>query len=151
MGSNSCAYPWERADIGLRKGWKHFRQANQHHISDRAIEKGATGSVIGMSYRSRLNDMLRVVGRTAEEIFAETLSTVLDNYSTAEEILCAQEEPDNLAALAFVIPNITRLAGGRPVCSVKRSASASPATGYAKAHKIGQKALLSIAFAAAIP
>jgi 2-oxoglutarate dehydrogenase E1 component len=45
-----------------------------------------------------------------------------------------------------VIRPLERLAGGRPVRSLKRSASASPATGSAKAHELEQKTLLELAF-----
>ena len=50
------------------------------------------------------------------------------------------------ARCAFVIPELERLARGRAVLSVKRSASASPATGSHKAHEMEQKTLLSLAF-----
>jgi 2-oxoglutarate dehydrogenase E1 component len=58
-----------------------------------------------------------------------------------------QEEPANMGALFFVQPLLERLASSRPVRSVKRSASASPATGSAKAHAREQAALLALAFA----
>jgi 2-oxoglutarate dehydrogenase E1 component len=57
-----------------------------------------------------------------------------------------QEEPANMGALFYVVPQIAPVTGGRPVRSVKRSASASPATGSAKAHELEQKTLLMLAF-----
>jgi 2-oxoglutarate dehydrogenase E1 component len=51
-----------------------------------------------------------------------------------------------MGALFYVIPQIAPVTGGRPVRSVKRSASASPATGSAKAHELEQKTLLTLAF-----
>jgi 2-oxoglutarate dehydrogenase E1 component len=58
-----------------------------------------------------------------------------------------QEEPGNMGALAYMMPRLRRLAGeGRPVRSVKRSPSASPATGSAKAHELEQKTLMTFAF-----
>jgi 2-oxoglutarate dehydrogenase E1 component len=45
-----------------------------------------------------------------------------------------------------VLPRLRRLAGSVSVRSVKRKASASPATGSAKAHELEQKALLALAF-----
>jgi len=51
-----------------------------------------------------------------------------------------------MGALSHVISRIRRLAGDRPVLSVKRSASASPATGSAKAHEVEQSTLMSLAF-----
>jgi 2-oxoglutarate dehydrogenase E1 component len=52
-----------------------------------------------------------------------------------------------MGALWYVMPRLRRLARTRPVRSVKRSASASPATGSAKAHELEQKTLLALAFA----
>jgi 2-oxoglutarate dehydrogenase E1 component len=63
------------------------------------------------------------------------------------EIVWVQEEPGNMGALANVVPKLRRLAGDkRPVRSVKRSPSASPATGSAKAHEMEQKTLITLAF-----
>ncbi len=59
-----------------------------------------------------------------------------------------QEEPGNMGALSYMMPRLRRSARGRPVRSIKRSASASPATGSAKAHEMEQKTLLGLAFAA---
>jgi 2-oxoglutarate dehydrogenase E1 component len=75
----------------------------------------------------------------------EELSAELARHSG--EIVWVQEEPANMGALSFVAPRLRRLAGTkRPVRSVKRSASASPATGSAKAHELEQKTLLTLAF-----
>jgi 2-oxoglutarate dehydrogenase E1 component len=52
-----------------------------------------------------------------------------------------------MGALAFVRPLLQRVAGDRAVTTVKRSASASPATGSAKAHAIEQQKLMELAFA----
>ena len=52
-----------------------------------------------------------------------------------------------MGALDFVLPRLERLARGRTVLSVKRSASASPATGSHKAYELEQKTLLALAFA----
>ena len=53
------------------------------------------------------------------------------------EFVWVQEEPGNMGALAFVLPRLERLARGRAVLSVKRSASASPATGSAQGARDG--------------
>ena len=50
-----------------------------------------------------------------------------------------------MGALSFVQPRIERLMR-RPIRSVKRSASGSPATGSAKAHGMEQQTLLTLAF-----
>ena len=76
------------------------------------------------------------------------ISAVLDAHPNAHEIVWVQEEPGNMGAHFYVTPRLQRLAQdkGRKVRAVKRSASASPATGWAKAHEMEQKTLLSLAF-----
>ncbi|MEZ5313876.1 MAG: 2-oxoglutarate dehydrogenase E1 component, partial [Thermoanaerobaculia bacterium] len=71
----------------------------------------------------------------------------LERHRSAREVLWVQEEPSNMGAFSFVDPILDRVAKGRSVRSVKRSASASPATGSAKAHALEQKTLLQLAFA----
>ena len=74
------------------------------------------------------------------------LQTALDQHPSAEEIVWVQEEPANMGALFYVQPHLRRMAGDRAVLSVKRSASATPATGSAKAHEIEEKTLIDVAF-----
>jgi 2-oxoglutarate dehydrogenase E1 component len=73
----------------------------------------------------------------------------IEAHPNAREITWVQEEPANMGALSYVLPRLQRLAHekGLKVRSVKRSASASPATGSAKAHEMEQKTLVSLAFA----
>lgn len=79
--------------------------------------------------------------------FPETeLTAELNRHASAREIVWVQEEPANMGALSYMLPRLRHLAGERSVLSVKRSASASPATGSAKAHEVEQKTLLSLAF-----
>jgi len=73
------------------------------------------------------------------------LTAAIDAHPDAREIIWVQEEPANMGALSFVMPRLRRLAGGRQVLSVKRSAAASPATGSAKAHELEQKTLIEMA------
>lgn len=73
------------------------------------------------------------------------IATELQKHANAREIIWVQEEPANMGALNYTLPRLRHLAGERPVMSVKRSASPSPATGSAKAHDVEQKALLSLA------
>ena len=78
--------------------------------------------------------------------FPETaLLAEMERHAEAREIVWVQEEPANQGALAFLLPRLERIARGRPVRSVKRSASASPATGSAKAHEVEQETLLTLA------
>ena len=70
----------------------------------------------------------------------------MDRHANAREFVWVQEEPANMGALAFLLPRLERLTRGRAVLSVKRSASASPATGSHKAHEMEQHTLISLAF-----
>jgi 2-oxoglutarate dehydrogenase E1 component len=76
---------------------------------------------------------------------ADDLLAELDRFGDARDLLWVQEEPANMGALFFVVPRIERLVRGRHVRTVKRSASASPATGSAKAHQLEQARLLDLA------
>ncbi len=75
------------------------------------------------------------------------LTAEIERHAGAREVLWVQEEPANMGAFFYVDPILDRLARGSSVRSVKRSASASPATGSAKAHGLEQKTLLALAFA----
>ena len=77
-----------------------------------------------------------------EEIAAE-----LDRFQGLRELVWVQEEPANMGALTYIMPALEKLAPGLPIRSVRRSPSASPATGSARAHELEQKALLDLAFA----
>jgi 2-oxoglutarate dehydrogenase E1 component len=79
------------------------------------------------------------------------INAALAEHPNAREIVWVQEEPANMGALFYVLPRLERLAQARglQVRSVKRSASASPATGSAKAHELEQKTLLALAFTTA--
>ena len=75
------------------------------------------------------------------------LTAELNRHSAARDIVWVQEEPSNMGALSYMLPRLRYIANDRPVISVKRSGSASPATGSAKAHEVEQKTLLALAFA----
>ena len=78
------------------------------------------------------------------------LRAALDQHPSAREIVWVQEEPANMGAFSYVMPQLRRLAGNRKVLSVKRRANASPATGSAKAHEIEEKTLIDLAFGPAV-
>jgi 2-oxoglutarate dehydrogenase E1 component len=79
--------------------------------------------------------------------FPETeLTAEFERHGTARDIVWVQEEPSNMGALSYMLPRLKRIANDRPVLSVKRSGSASPATGSAKAHEVEQKTILALAF-----
>ncbi len=77
------------------------------------------------------------------------IAAAIDAHPNAREIVWVQEEPANMGALFYVLPRLERIAQAKNlrVRTVKRSASASPATGSAKAHELEQKTLLTLAFA----
>ncbi|MGA9497323.1 MAG: 2-oxoglutarate dehydrogenase E1 component [Terriglobales bacterium] len=74
------------------------------------------------------------------------LKEELERHATARDIVWVQEEPANMGALSYMLPRLKHITDDRPVHSVKRSGSASPATGSAKAHEVEQKTLLALAF-----
>jgi 2-oxoglutarate dehydrogenase E1 component len=74
------------------------------------------------------------------------LAAEFARHGNSGEIVWVQEEPANMGALFNMLPRLERIAGNRHVLSVKRSSSASPATGSAKAHEVEQKTLLTLAF-----
>jgi 2-oxoglutarate dehydrogenase E1 component len=79
------------------------------------------------------------------------ISSAIAEHPHAREVVWVQEEPGNMGAAGFVLPRLERMvkAAGLVLRSVKRSPSASPATGSAKAHELEQKTLLSLAFTTA--
>ena len=76
----------------------------------------------------------------------QDLAEALAQHPNAHEVVWVQEEPANMGALFFVQPRLERMAAGKAIRSVKRSASATPATGSAKAHEMEQETLLALAF-----
>jgi 2-oxoglutarate dehydrogenase E1 component len=78
------------------------------------------------------------------------LQAALHQHPEAQEIVWVQEEPANMGAFSYVMPQLRRLAGDRAVLSVKRHESATPATGSAKAHEIEEKTLIDLAFGTAV-
>src|ERR1700677_1994171 len=76
----------------------------------------------------------------------QELAAEFARHGETGDIVWVQEEPANMGAMFNMIPRLNRIAGARHVMSVKRSSSASPATGSAKAHEVEQKTLLTLAF-----
>ncbi len=95
----------------------------------------------------RKADDVAVVGLEQMYPFPESeLAAELERLAP-REVIWVQEEPANMGAFTYVDPHLHRIAKGKAVRAVKRSASASPATGSAKAHALEQKTLLFLAFA----
>ncbi len=78
------------------------------------------------------------------------LAAAIHAHPEAHEIIWVQEEPANMGALSYALPRLRSMAGNRQVLSVKRSASASPATGSGKAHDMEQKTLIELALGGAL-
>jgi 2-oxoglutarate dehydrogenase E1 component len=75
------------------------------------------------------------------------LGAALQRVTQRREVVWVQEEPANMGAFFFVRSALERLAAPARFRSVKRSASASPATGSSKAHELEQNTLFELAFA----
>jgi 2-oxoglutarate dehydrogenase E1 component len=69
------------------------------------------------------------------------LRAILDKYK-AKHLVWAQEEPSNMGYWSYIL----RMMPGDGLKVVSRKASASPATGYMKIHKIEQEKLVANAF-----
>jgi 2-oxoglutarate dehydrogenase E1 component len=74
------------------------------------------------------------------------LAAEMDRHANAREFVWVQEEPGNMGAHEFMIPQLKQLARERSVLSVNRSSAASPSTGSHKAHEMEQKTLVQLAF-----
>ena len=99
--------------------------------------------------RSKRNDSSTAIV-VLEQLYPFPGAEVRDEllrHATAAEVVWVQEEPANMGALTYVLPRLKRAIAHRRVRSIKRSASASPATGSAKAHELEQKTLIAMAFA----
>jgi len=75
------------------------------------------------------------------------LATELDRHGKGNKLVWVQEEPANMGALSFMRQRLRPVVGDRRLTSIKRSESASPATGSAKAHVMEQRTLIKLAFA----
>jgi 2-oxoglutarate dehydrogenase E1 component len=107
---------------------------------------GKIGHELNAARKRRKDDACAVVFIEQLYPFPEAeLAAELGRYTNAAEFVWVQEEPGNMGAFSSVLPQIERLTGGRPVLSVKRSASASPATGSHKAHEMEQSTLITLA------
>jgi 2-oxoglutarate dehydrogenase E1 component len=84
-----------------------------------------------------------------EELYpfpSDSISELLDRYSKADEVIWLQEEPQNMGAWPFVSRRLSDLTGGRHLRYVGRPERASPAEGWAEAHAVEQRRILSEVF-----
>jgi 2-oxoglutarate dehydrogenase E1 component len=108
---------------------------------------GKIGHELAIERKKRKDDKTAII--FLEQMYPfpeEELTVAIDQHQSAREVVWVQEEPANMGAMSHVMPRLRRVAGERAVLSVKRSASASPATGSAKAHEMEQKTILTLAF-----
>ena len=82
---------------------------------------------------------------------ADELDEALKGYADGTPAVWVQEEPENMGAWRFVLATVGcgPLLGRFPLSPVSRPASASPATGSDKAHKLEQARLMEQAFGGA--
>ena len=111
----------------------------------------ATGKILHelRAERKRLGDTTTaILGLEQLYPFPTTpLTKALGRYPDAREVVWVQEEPKNMGAHFYVMPRLRAIVRRPGVTSVKRQASASPATGSGKAHQMEQSTLLALAFA----
>jgi len=74
----------------------------------------------------------------------ELVAEIVDRYRNVAEVVWAQEEPKNMGAWSFVAPRLRVSTGNAlPVRYVGRPERASPAEGYADAHKAMQQRIVT--------
>jgi 2-oxoglutarate dehydrogenase E1 component len=108
---------------------------------------GKIGHELAIERKKRRDDKTAII--FLEQMYPfpeEELTLAIDQHQSARDVVWVQEEPANMGAMSHVMARLRRVSGERPVLSVKRSASASPATGSAKAHEMEQKTILTLAF-----
>ncbi len=78
----------------------------------------------------------------------EEVRRVMESYPGLREIVWLQEEPSNMGARKWVVPQLEALTGGAlPVRYVSRPERSSPAEGYPAAHRTEQERLVREALA----
>ena len=108
---------------------------------------GKIGHELHMGRAKRKDDTTAIVFVDQLYPFPEKeLQAEFERHPNARDIVWVQEEPANMGALFYMLPRLRRIAGEKPVLSVKRSASPAPSTGSAKAHELEQKTLITLAF-----
>jgi 2-oxoglutarate dehydrogenase E1 component len=76
------------------------------------------------------------------------LATLFDLYPNLENVLWVQEEPSNMGARKWVVPQISQvLPEGVTIDVTSRPERSSPAEGYPAAHKLEQERLVAEALA----
>jgi 2-oxoglutarate dehydrogenase E1 component len=93
----------------------------------------------------RQNDVATALVRVEQlyPVREDELQEVLSRYPNIDEVIWAQEEPENAGAWEFLRPHLTELINGRvPLRYVGRPRRSSPAEGSAAWHSVNQEALI---------
>jgi len=121
-----------------------------HDVSDARrilVCTGKIGHELHVERRRRKDESVAIVFVDQLYPFPETeLAAAFAEHPNARDIVWVQEEPGNMGALFYMMPRLRHLVPERAVRSIKRSASATPSTGSAKAHEVEQKTLITLAF-----
>ncbi|HXV15330.1 MAG TPA: hypothetical protein VD758_01035 [Gemmatimonadaceae bacterium] len=74
----------------------------------------------------------------------DEVARIVDLYPSAQEVVWAQEEPKNMGAWTYVSPRLRVSTGNAMIVRyIGRPERASPAEGYASAHKAEQERIVS--------
>ena len=134
------------AELARPRFWNVMPERNLETARRVLICTGKIGHELRAERARRGDDSIAIL--SLEQLYpfpADELLAELDRFRDARDLVWVQEEPANMGALSFVLPRLEQLARGRHVRSIKRSPSASPATGSPKAHQMEQKTLLELA------
>jgi 2-oxoglutarate dehydrogenase E1 component len=135
------------ADLGTPRFQNVIRDVGDGSAERVLLCTGKIGHELSAERKRRQDTSTAIVFLEQLYPFPEAeLAAEMDRHRQARDFVWVQEEPANMGALAFLLPRLERLARGRGVRSIKRSASASPATGSHKAHEMEQHTLLTLAF-----
>ena len=137
------------ADFGAKPGTDTFQNVLPDHEAQNTrrvlVCTGKIGHNLRVERAKRKVDDVAIV--FLEQLYPwpeAEVGAALGEHKGAREVLWVQEEPANMGALLYVRPKLEQLVG-KKVRTIKRTASASPATGSGKAHELEEKTLLDLA------
>lgn len=101
-----------------------------------------------MVERSKRNAAVAIV--RLDQIYpfpAQTLADIMGEYPRGIPVTWVQEEPENMGALRWIMPQLENLLNASPLSFVARPERASPATGSLAIHNREQQTIYTHAFA----
>ena len=107
--------------------------------------------LIGSSRRAAARDIAICRVEQLYPLPVRDMLGLIEGYPRVEEIVWAQEEPENMGAWEFVRPALEGLAGGRRTAVIARPRSSSPAEGSAARHAQNQEQLIASALDVRVP